>query len=72
MFDPRDNDVARRIHELTGGAGVDVAIELAGVYPALQYRHPLRAQHGHGLLRRASTRARRTACTWAANGTTIG
>ena len=35
-FDPRDNDVARRIHELTGGAGVDVAIELAGVYPALQ------------------------------------
>jgi threonine dehydrogenase-like Zn-dependent dehydrogenase len=36
VFDPRSNDVARRIHELTGCAGVDVAIELAGVYPALQ------------------------------------
>jgi threonine dehydrogenase-like Zn-dependent dehydrogenase len=36
VFDPRENDVARRIHELTGGAGVDVAIELAGVTPALQ------------------------------------
>ena len=36
VFDPRENDVARRVHELTGGAGVDVAIELAGVYPALQ------------------------------------
>ena len=35
VFDPRENDVALRIHELTGGAGVDVAIELAGVYPAL-------------------------------------
>ena len=36
VLDPREGDVARRIHELTGGPGVDVAIELAGVYPALQ------------------------------------
>jgi threonine dehydrogenase-like Zn-dependent dehydrogenase len=36
VLDPRDGDVARRIHELTGGPGVDVAIELAGAYPALQ------------------------------------
>jgi threonine dehydrogenase-like Zn-dependent dehydrogenase len=35
-FDPREGDVARRVHEVNGGAGVDVAIELAGVYPALQ------------------------------------
>lgn len=35
VLDPRDGDVAQQIHELTGGPGVDVAIELAGVYPAL-------------------------------------
>ncbi|MFN8446111.1 MAG: zinc-binding alcohol dehydrogenase [Caldilineaceae bacterium] len=35
-LDARDGDVARKIHELTGNAGVDIAIELAGVYPALQ------------------------------------
>lgn len=34
-FDPADGDVALKIHALTGGKGVDVAIELAGVYPAL-------------------------------------
>jgi threonine dehydrogenase-like Zn-dependent dehydrogenase len=35
-FNPREGDAALEIHRLTGGAGVDVAIELAGVYPALQ------------------------------------
>jgi threonine dehydrogenase-like Zn-dependent dehydrogenase len=35
VFDPREGDAALEIHRLTGGAGVDVAIELAGVYPAL-------------------------------------
>jgi len=35
VFDPAEGDVAAEIHRLTGGAGVDVAIELAGVYPAL-------------------------------------
>ena len=35
-FDPGEGDVARRVHEANGGPGVDVAIELAGVYPALQ------------------------------------
>lgn len=30
-----DEDIAVRIHELTGGSGVDIAIELAGAYPAL-------------------------------------
>jgi threonine dehydrogenase-like Zn-dependent dehydrogenase len=36
VFDPRAGDVALQIHEANGGKGVDVAIELAGVYPALQ------------------------------------
>lgn len=35
VFDPGQLDVAAAIHRLTDGAGVDVAIELAGVYPAL-------------------------------------
>jgi threonine dehydrogenase-like Zn-dependent dehydrogenase len=35
VFDPAEVDAALEIHRLTGGAGVDVAIELAGVYPAL-------------------------------------
>lgn len=35
-FDPSDGDVAAKIHQENGGPGVDVAIELAGVYPALQ------------------------------------
>jgi threonine dehydrogenase-like Zn-dependent dehydrogenase len=35
VLDPRDGDAALKIHELTGGKGVDVAIELAGTYPAL-------------------------------------
>ncbi|MBC8141098.1 MAG: zinc-binding alcohol dehydrogenase [Armatimonadetes bacterium] len=35
-FNPAtDGDIALAIHEATGGKGVDVAIELAGVYPAL-------------------------------------
>jgi len=36
VFDPKDGDVALEIHRLTGGKGVDVAIELSGTYPALQ------------------------------------
>ena len=35
-LDPEAGDVALEIHRLTGGPGVDVAIELTGVYPALQ------------------------------------
>lgn len=35
-LDPSAGDVALEIHAQTGGKGVDVAIELAGVYPALQ------------------------------------
>ena len=35
VFDPSEVDAALEIHRLTGGAGVDVAIELAGAYPAL-------------------------------------
>ena len=35
VLDPSEVDVAHEIHRLTGGAGVDVAIELAGAYPAL-------------------------------------
>jgi threonine dehydrogenase-like Zn-dependent dehydrogenase len=35
VFDPSEGDVAAEMHRVTGGAGVDVAIELAGVYPAL-------------------------------------
>ena len=34
-FDPRAGDAARRIHDATGGAGVDVAIELSGVTAGL-------------------------------------
>jgi threonine dehydrogenase-like Zn-dependent dehydrogenase len=34
-LDPAATDVAREIHRLTGGKGVDIAIELAGAYPAL-------------------------------------
>ncbi len=36
VLDPYEGDVALSIHQLTGGKGVDVAIELAGTYPALQ------------------------------------
>ena len=36
VFDPADEDAALECHRLTGGAGVDVAVELAGAYPALQ------------------------------------
>ena len=35
VLDPGECDVGLEIHKLTGGKGVDVAIELAGVYPAL-------------------------------------
>jgi threonine dehydrogenase-like Zn-dependent dehydrogenase len=35
-LDPREGDVGFEIHKATGGAGVDVAIELSGVVPALQ------------------------------------
>jgi threonine dehydrogenase-like Zn-dependent dehydrogenase len=36
VLDPGAGDVALEVHRLLGGSGVDVAIELAGVYPALQ------------------------------------
>lgn len=35
-FDPREGDVALGVHRATGGAGVDVAIELSGVIAGLQ------------------------------------
>lgn len=36
VVDPREGDGALAVHRLSGGRGVDVAIELAGTYPALQ------------------------------------
>ncbi len=35
VIDPVEEDAALEIHQLNGGPGVDVAIELAGKYPAL-------------------------------------
>ena len=35
VLDPTEGDVALKIHDLTGKDGVDVAIELSGVYPGL-------------------------------------
>lgn len=35
-IDPRDGDAALSVHQLTDGKGADVAIELVGVYPALE------------------------------------
>ena len=35
-LDPTQGDPALEVHNLTGGKGVDIAIELSGVYPALQ------------------------------------
>lgn len=35
-FDPTESDVALEIHQLNGGPGVDVAIELSGAYAGLQ------------------------------------
>jgi threonine dehydrogenase-like Zn-dependent dehydrogenase len=36
VFDPMEVDAALETHLVTGNAGVDVAIELSGAYPALQ------------------------------------
>jgi threonine dehydrogenase-like Zn-dependent dehydrogenase len=36
VMDPREGDVALEIHKQTGGAGVDVAIEISGSYAALE------------------------------------
>ena len=35
VLDPHAGDAALAVHQMTGGAGVDVSIELSGVYPAL-------------------------------------
>ena len=35
VIDPSVGDAALMVHQLTGGPGVDVAIEVAGAYPAL-------------------------------------
>ena len=35
MLGPAQVDAAQAIHDLTGGAGVDVAIEVSGAYAAL-------------------------------------
>jgi threonine dehydrogenase-like Zn-dependent dehydrogenase len=35
VLDPVEKDAALEIHRLNGGSGVDVAIEISGVYPAL-------------------------------------
>jgi threonine dehydrogenase-like Zn-dependent dehydrogenase len=35
VLDPSEGDVAVAIHQATGGSGADIAIELAGAYPAL-------------------------------------
>jgi 2-desacetyl-2-hydroxyethyl bacteriochlorophyllide A dehydrogenase len=34
-LNPREDDVAERLRELTGGRGADAAIEISGAYPAL-------------------------------------
>lgn len=36
VMDPRDGDVALKIHQMLGGPGVDVAIEISGNYAALE------------------------------------
>jgi threonine dehydrogenase-like Zn-dependent dehydrogenase len=36
VIDPVNEDAPLLVHEMTGGAGVDVAIEAAGSYPALE------------------------------------
>jgi threonine dehydrogenase-like Zn-dependent dehydrogenase len=36
VINPMEVDAALEVHRLTGGPGVDVAIELSGVYPGLQ------------------------------------
>lgn len=35
VLDAREGQVAERIHELSGGRGADVSIEISGAYPAL-------------------------------------
>ncbi|HEX6971273.1 MAG TPA: zinc-binding dehydrogenase, partial [Limnochordia bacterium] len=35
VIDPQEGDAALAIHRLTGGQGVDVAIEVSGAYPGL-------------------------------------
>ncbi len=52
VFDASKSDAGLEIKELTGGKGVDVAIEISGAYPALQAA--IRSVHPGGLLVTAS------------------
>jgi threonine dehydrogenase-like Zn-dependent dehydrogenase len=51
-LDPAACDAGMTIKEATGGEGVDVALEISGVYSALQ--HAIRAVHREGLVVTAS------------------
>ena len=51
-LNPTDCDAGRAIKEATGGHGVDVALEISGVYSALQ--HAIRGVHHEGLVVTAS------------------
>ena len=46
-INPAECDAGRAIKEATGGKGVDVAMEISGVYAALQ--HAIRGVHKEGL-----------------------
>ncbi|MBE0410516.1 MAG: zinc-binding alcohol dehydrogenase [Anaerolineales bacterium] len=48
LFDPREGDVSIAIKELSGGNGVDVSLEIAGSYDALQ--QAIRCVHREGLV----------------------
>jgi len=48
IFDPRDGDISIAIKNLNGGKGVDVAMEIAGSYDALQ--QAIRCVHKEGLV----------------------
>ncbi len=52
VINPVECDAGIAIKEVTGGAGVDVAIELSGAYSALQ--HAIRCVHREGLVVTAS------------------
>ncbi len=52
VLDPTACDAGMAIKEATGSAGVDVALEISGVYSALQ--HAIRAVHKEGLVVTAS------------------
>ena len=57
-INPQDGDAAIAIKEATGGRGVDVAVEISGVYASLQ--QAIRSAHKEGLVVTASYYGDRT------------